>query len=360
MKELLALPYEIDYSKIISTKSNEVFDLSDVEGRKKYYQAKVGNEIEILKKYLKSNTFIGYMLAPKNAGKGTYLQGLEEALGSNEYFAKISVGDLVRDAESEYKDEGKNSSVYKYFHDNYRGQLHIDKVFYNLATKETGALLPTEFILFLIKRAVDKIGRKTIFLDGFPRQVDQISYSLFLRDLINYREDPDCFVIINIPITVIKDRMEGRVICPKCKTPRGPRLLPTKEVGYDKEKKEFYLICDNPGCDNIRMIPKEGDNLGIEAIKDRILLDRKLIDTSREMYGVNRIELYNSFDLDWAKENMSDYELTKETSYEEKDGKVIKHSTPYLVKENGKEYYSALPPFVVVQFIKQLVETFVK
>jgi len=45
------------------------------------------------------------------------------------------------------------------------------------ATPKT--LLPTELILALVKREIAKRPRKTLFIDGFPRDMDQVSYSLF-------------------------------------------------------------------------------------------------------------------------------------------------------------------------------------
>src|SRR3989344_4540913 len=63
----------------------------------------------------------------------------------------------------------------------------------------SNTLLPTEFILALVERKIDQIGRKAIFIDGFPRDLDQISYSLYFRSLIGYREDPAFFTFISLP-----------------------------------------------------------------------------------------------------------------------------------------------------------------
>ena len=84
--------------------------------------------------------------------------------------------------------------------------------------RSTKVLLPTELILVLAKREIAKLGKKTIFMDGFPRDLDQISYALFFRDLINYREDPDVFILIDVPTSVIDERVKTRVICPLCNT----------------------------------------------------------------------------------------------------------------------------------------------
>jgi len=78
--------------------------------------------------------------------------------------------------------------------------------------------------------------------------MDQVSYSLFFRDLIGFRDDADIMVFIDVPTNVIANRIAGRRICPICNTSRNLLLLPTNQVGYDPTQKEFYLLCDNPQC----------------------------------------------------------------------------------------------------------------
>ena len=51
---------------------NKKFDLSSPEGRKDYFEAKVGDEIGHLRNFLNKNTFVAYLLGKKNSGKGTY------------------------------------------------------------------------------------------------------------------------------------------------------------------------------------------------------------------------------------------------------------------------------------------------
>ena len=48
------------------------FDLTTPEGRKEYFEAKAPLEIAQIKDYMKSNTFVAYLMAKKSAGKGTY------------------------------------------------------------------------------------------------------------------------------------------------------------------------------------------------------------------------------------------------------------------------------------------------
>ena len=71
----------------------KTYDLDSIVERRLYYQEKVGPEIEFLRDYFRNNTFLAYWLAPKQAGKGTYMNGLKEIFGMD-MFTHISVGDV--------------------------------------------------------------------------------------------------------------------------------------------------------------------------------------------------------------------------------------------------------------------------
>jgi len=331
------------------------FNLSIPAERKKYFEKKAGKEIKKLREYLKNNTFIAYWLGKKNSGKGTYSKLMMEIFGEDK-IGHISVGDIVRSVHKDMDDKKKREELIKYLAKNYRGYISVDEAIEALLSRDTKTLLPTEFILTLVKREIDKMPRKTLFIDGFPRELDQISYSLYFRDLINYRQDPDIFVAIDIPESVIDERMKYRVVCPRCQTPRNLKLLATQKVGYDKAKKEFYLICDDPTCKNARMSAKEGDNLGIESIRKRIELDDKLIDKVFCLHGVPKILLRNSIPVKEAKKLVDDYEITPEYVYKlEKNGGVKTIEKAWTIKDDqSRNSYSLLSPPVVVSLIKQL------
>jgi len=206
---------------------------------------------------------------------------------------------------------------------------------------------------------IAKKERKAIFIDGFPRELDQVSYSLFFRDLIEYRQDPDFFVLIDVPEAVIDERIKHRVICPLCQTSRSLKLLPTTEVEYDQKEEKFHLICDNSGCKGARMVAKEGDELGIGPIKERLKTDENLIKQAFSLYGIPKVLLRNSVPKDKAEEFVNDYEVTPEYSYEwdEKNKKVKMIEKPWRVLDDNKvPCYSLMPPPVVVSLIKQLTE----
>ena len=189
--------------------------------------------------------------------------------------------------------------------------------------------------------------------------MDQVSYSLYFRDIINYRQDPDFFVLIDIPESVIDERMKYRVVCPVCQTSRNIKLLITSKIEYDSKNKEFYLICDNPTCKGARMVRKEGDEKGLEPIRERLMNDEELIKTAFKLHGVPKILLRNHVPISEAEKYFDDYELTPEyvLKWDAKAKKVKVIEKPWTVKDdNGVECYSLLAPPVVVAFIKQMVE----
>ncbi|MFH0792233.1 MAG: nucleoside monophosphate kinase [bacterium] len=334
---------------------DQKFDLTNPEDRKKYFEAKVGEDVNKLRNYLKDNTFIAYLLGKKNSGKGTYTKMLGEIVGP-EYIEHLSIGDMVRGIDEELKDEEKKKALYEFLKTNYRGWIPLDDAWQALINRSTKVLLPTELILALVKREISRKNKKTVFIDGFPRELDQISYSLFFRDLIGYREDQDIFVLINVPETVIDERIKWRRVCPKCQTSRNLKLLPTPNPGFDEEKQEFYLLCDNPECQNVRMLQKEGDELGIAPIRERLTIDGQLIEKSFNLHGIPKVLLRNAVPVSDAKNLMDDYELTPEFVLNRgEDGKVTVSERPWTVDDDGVPSYSLMPPAVVLSMIKQLV-----
>lgn len=337
---------------------NKKFDLTNPGQRMEYFQLKAGKEIEKIRQYLKNKTFIAYFLGKKNSGKGTYAKMFAEVVWPEKIF-HFSIGDMIRRIDGELKDEEKKKQLIGFLEKNYRGWLSIDKIISILKSRNTKELLPTELILTLIKREIAKQKGKAIFIDGFPRELDQIAFSLFFRDLVDYRQDPDIFVLIDVPEKVIDERIKWRRVCPICQTSRNLKLLPTSKIGYNKDKKEFFLVCDNPKCKGAKMLQKEGDALGIGPIKERLNLDETLIKKAFSLYGVPKILLRNSVPVNKAKEFIDDYEATPEYSYQwnEKKKKVKIIEKPWVAQdENNVSSYSLMPPPVVLSFISQIVD----
>jgi len=276
---------------------------------------------------------------------------------------------MVRSFDEVIKDPEKRKGIKEYLGKNYRGFMPLEKIMESWDNRSTKTLLPSELILALIKREIAKLGRKAIFIDGFPRDVDQVSYSLFFRDLINYREDPDVFVLIDVPSSVIDERIKYRVVCPACNTSRNLKLLATKVVEYDKKEKKFHLLCDNSACPSLktgkpaRMVTKEGDEQGIGPIKERLDKDEMLIKEAYKLQGIPKVLLRNSIPVNKAKDFADDYEITPEYVYkfDEKEnppagGKVEILEKPWEIKDDeGVLSNSLMPPPVVVSLIRQLV-----
>jgi adenylate kinase family enzyme len=335
------------------------FDVTDPAQRKEYFQAKAGAEIQKIQNFLNSgNTFIAYLLGKKNSGKGTYSKIFSEIFGMDK-FIHISIGDLVRQNNTDLLDDSKKQNKLDELKKYYRGYISFEEAIDTLLGRSTSNLLPTELVLAMVKAEIARNPKKAIFIDGFPRKLDQISYSLYFRDLINYREDPDFFILIDLPNTIIDARIKGRVICPICHTPRNINLLRTKTIGHDKDTNKFYLICDNPDCagyDKEKMVSKEGDELGIEAIKDRIAGDEELIEKAFTIHGVEKVLLRNSVPVD-KKDFVDDYELTPEYVYSADDNGEIKVTEKLwsIPDDKGVESYSLMPAPVVVSMLKQIV-----
>ncbi|MDO8529874.1 MAG: nucleoside monophosphate kinase [bacterium] len=350
---------------IFKTKTTEgkTFDLTDTASRLAYFEYKAGPEIQKLRDYLKNNTFIVYLLGKKGSGKGTYAKMLKEVVAPDlpaqaGKIEHLSIGDMVRGFDEVLKDEVKKKELIQFLHEKYRGPISVDEIIAAMEGRSTKVLLPSELILALAEREITRLGKKAIFLDGFPRDMDQVSYSLFFKNLIDYRQDPDLFVLIDVPTDIIDQRVKQRVVCPLCNTSRNLNLLPTKNVGYDKEAKKFYLVCDNPACSGATMVTKEGDEHGIEPIKGRLEKDEHLMGEIHKMHGIKKIFLRNSIPLGKVQENYDDYEITPEYTYsfDEPSGKVLIAQKPWEVKDDeGVASNSLMPPPVVVSLIKQLV-----
>lgn len=341
-------------------KSSRAFDLTNPEERKVYFHEKAGKEIADLKSFLQNNTFVAYLLGKKMAGKGTYTKLLAEIFGSD-IIKHLSVGDLVRATDEVKDDPTAKEELFAYLDRSYRGFMPLDEAFEAFLDRNTSTLLPTEFILALVKREIEKAGHVNLFIDGFPRNMDQISYSLYFRDLINYRDDPDIFVLIDLPEAVINERIKNRRICPKCNLSRHLTLNPTSLIEYDSVAGEYFIKCDNPECEPTRMVGKEGDDKGIEAIKDRLVMDDELLRKAFGLHGVPKIFLRNAIPVDVVQDVVDDYEITKEYVYSG-DGDQIKVEQKEWIftDDNGIESISLVPGPVVVEFIKQLHAILVK
>lgn len=336
--------------------ATEGFDLTSPQDRQAYFELKAGPEIKKLQDYLKENTFICYLLGKKNSGKGTYAKMFQEIINKDK-IEHFSIGDMVRTLDEVVQDKTKLEELISFLKKNYRGFMPLDDLIQALKERSTKVLLPSELVLALVKMKISTDNKKALFIDGFPRNLDQVSYSLFFRDLVGYRDDPDVFCLIDVPEAVIDERIKYRAVCPKCQTSRNLKLLPTSNVQYNQAKDEFFLICDNPACSNERMTAKEGDEFGIEPIRERLKTDEDLMQKAFSLHGMPKILLRNSVPVENASEYLDDYEITPEFVFSQQNGQVEIKQRPWQIKDDeGIASYSLMPPPVVVSLIKQIVE----
>lgn len=360
----------------------EKFNLNNPDSRRKYFTAKASEEIKKLREYLDSGkTFVAYLIGKKNSGKGTYSKLFIEAIASRNV-SHVSVGDIVRDVHAGLSDPIRKKEIVDFLTKNYRGFHTLEEIIAIIEGRDQSSLISTELTLALLKYEISRRPRQALFIDGFPRGLDQIGYSIFLKELLGYRDDPDFFVFIDLPEEVIDARIKTRVVCPVCKTPRNTRLAITKEIGYDEDKKAFYLVCDEAACKGARMTTKEGDELGIEPIRKRLETDDAVARNLLNLKGVPHIFLRNSIPVSDAQKVTDDYELTPSYSFEIDGNKNINphtkttidmnasvsHNspfgvgvkvieTPWTVKDDdGVESYSLMPSAVTISLIKQIAK----
>ena len=107
------------------------------------------------------------------------------------------------------------------------------------------------------------------------------------------------------------------------------------------------------------MVSKEGDEFGIEPIKERLKMDERLIEESFSLYGIPKILLRNSVPVDMAKDYVDDFEITPEYIFEqdEKSKEVkMKEESWVFLDDEGVQSFSLLAPPMVISLIKQIVE----
>lgn len=88
-------------------------------------------------------------------------------------FDHISIGDIVRDVHTGMEDEIKKKELVSYLEKNYRGYISISEAINALLGRDTKTLLPSEFILVLVKMEIAKRPKKSLFIDGFPQEINR-------------------------------------------------------------------------------------------------------------------------------------------------------------------------------------------
>lgn len=354
------MEFPIFNSKSLS--DGKTYDLTEPASRLEYFHSKIGKKIEDIKSYLDNNTFIGYIMAKKQAGKGTYSKMLGEVLGPDR-FEHISVGDIVRKYHDKLvADRQFLSTIKDSLSGLYRGTVDLDTAIQGLIDRSHDKVsVQDELILALLKLEIGENNRKALFIDGLPRSSDQISYALFFRDLINYRYDPDFFVLIQLEEAMIDARMKNRVVCPICGMSKNYLSNPSSIVYWDSSTNSVRFKCDSsvcPGYNKQDLAQKEGDSLGKEFIRDRLDTDDQLLKKAYSLHGIPKILLTSSVPVSEASNYLEDYEIQPTISFEFRNGQIVREDKPWIfLADNGVESCTWYPAVYVLHLIDQLHTT---
>ncbi len=104
------------------------------------------------------------------------------------------------------------------------------------------------------------------------------------------------------------------------------------------------------------MVAKEGDELGIEPIRDRLETDEKVFRQLLGVTGIPKVYLRNSGPMASSQEYVDGYEMTPMYNYElDTNGKAKIIESPWEINnDEGVPSYSLLPPAVMVSMLKQI------
>lgn len=167
------------------------------------------------------------LLGAPGSGKGTVAGALASADAS---FRHVSSGDLLRGAVAQGTPAGVEAKAF------------MDK----------GELVPDALVAQMVKDAVASAEggtAKTMLLDGFPRNLAQAEI------LAGTGASVAKAVLIDVPDSIIQDRIAGRRACPRCKAGYHVKNLPPKVEG----------ICDKCGA---KLVVRKDDNP--ETVADRL------------------------------------------------------------------------------------------
>lgn len=158
-------------------------------------------------------------MGPPGAGKGTQAEKIVE----NYQIPHISTGDMFRKAIKDQTELGKEAKRYM----------------------DHGALVPDHVTIGIVEERLSSPDCLNGFLlDGFPRTVDQASA---LDQILNNLNTKISHVInIDVDLSILKERLTGRRICPTCGATYHMIFNPPKMEGIcDKCGSELYQRKDD-------------------------------------------------------------------------------------------------------------------
>jgi adenylate kinase len=179
------------------------------------------------------------LLGAPGSGKGTVAG---KVAAENADLKHVSSGDLLRGAIAAGTAAGIEAKGY------------MDK----------GNLVPDSLIATMIKDVVASTeGEVTMLLDGFPRNLAQA------KILEEMGAPVKSAVLIDVPDSIIQERIAGRRTCPKCKAGYHVKNLPPKTEG----------VCDVCGAE---LVIRKDDNP--ETVKDRLVVYHRETEPLIEFY----------------------------------------------------------------------------
>lgn len=183
------------------------------------------------------------LLGAPGAGKGTQCKRLVARYG----IAHLSSGDILRAERAQGSQLGRKAQAYM----------------------DSGALVPDDLIIEMMKKAIDHAPKAGFVLDGFPRTLNQAK----ALDQVLEQEGVSLDAVISLEVNdaIIEDRMSGRRSCPTCGAVYHIRNIKPKKEGF----------CDYDGT---MLVQRPDDDL--EVVRRRLVeyhrQTRPLIDYYRQ------------------------------------------------------------------------------
>jgi hypothetical protein len=151
-------------------------------------------------------------------------------------------------------------------------------------------------------------------------------------------------------------RMRHRRVCPICQNSKNLKLWPSNKFGYDENTDEVFMLCDEETCELVRMVAKDYDDQGADAMKDRDQITQDLVDHLHEHHPEYTLSIKNAIPVDNA-DQYEPHDITEITNlgWDPEKKEVTVTTEPWILSdEEGKQYYSGYPETWVVDLLKQL------
>jgi adenylate kinase len=165
------------------------------------------------------------IIGAPGSGKGTLAARMAGKLG----LRHLSTGDLLREAVTNKTDSGRRAEEYM----------------------NSGALVPDETIVDLLREELEKHGFGDWILDGFPRTLRQAE--ILAEMLAGKRANVDSVFLIELDPEIIVERLTSRRVCPVC------------NAIYNLASEEFRPAvegkCDKDGADLIKRKDDEEETI---------------------------------------------------------------------------------------------------